>query len=89
MCIILLINHSLIRSLMFFYFKLHLFAFLFNSFLLYVMILSSRYVLIFKQICICFPIFIISCCIYMESTPPRVAMLFAVYSYLSFISNFH
>ena len=35
---------------MFFYFKLHLFAFLFNSFLLYVMILSSRYVLIFVYV---------------------------------------
>ena len=40
------------------------------------------YVLIFYYIClfVCFPIFIILCCTYLNSTPPRLAMLSAVYS---------
>ena len=33
-----------------------------------------------------FLMFIILCYIYINSTQPRLAMLFAVYSYLSFVS---
>ena len=48
----------------------------------YSLYLSSRYVCVFPIFNINF---IISCCIYLNSATPRLAMLFAVCSYIIFI----
>jgi len=43
----------------------------------YSLYLSSRYVCVFPHL-----IFIILCCLYLKSAPPRLAILFAVCSYI-------
>lgn len=73
------------------HYKLRLFVFFsmhwcINSFLLYIMILSSPCVLIFGQKCICvyvFPWFIILCSIYLNSTPLRLACYFTEFNCVS------